>query len=142
MTKEETVKDVMTSDPVTLEASKSVKEAADLMRKKDIGDVVVLESNGELCGIVTDRDIVVRAVAKGDDPAKKVLGDICSKDVMTVKPDTPINEAVTIMRGKAIRRIPVVKNGTPVGIVSIGDLAVDRDPKSALADISAAPANT
>jgi CBS domain-containing protein len=110
------------------------------MRKADIGDVIVM-ANGQICGIVTDRDIVVRAVAEGWDPATTELADICSQDLTTVSPSDSIDRAVQLMRQKAVRRLPVVENGRAVGIVSIGDLALERDPQSALSDISAAPPN-
>ena len=69
------------------------------------------------------------------------MGDICSRDLTTVAPTDSLGHAVTLMRDKAVRRLPVVEGGSVVGIVSIGDLAVDRDRRSALADISAAPPN-
>jgi CBS domain-containing protein len=118
-----------------------LRDVARLMRDQQIGDVLVTQSDGKLCGIVTDRDIVIRAIADGMDLEKTSAGDICSEQVVTLEPDADIDEAVRLMRERAIRRIPVVRDEVPVGIVSIGDLAVDRDPDSALADISAAPPN-
>jgi CBS domain-containing protein len=112
------------------------------MRANDIGDVIVVDDNGKLTGIVTDRDIVVRVVAEGRDPRATRLGDIASRELTVLAPDDPVERAVELMRERAIRRLPVVEQGKPVGIVSIGDLALDRDPDSALADISAAPPNT
>jgi CBS domain-containing protein len=111
-----------------------------MMKDRDIGDVVVRQDDG-ICGIVTDRDIVVRAVAQGREPALVRLASICSDDVTSVKPDDPIDTAVALMRERALRRIPVVENGQPVGIVTMGDLALHRDPNSVLADVSAAPPN-
>jgi CBS domain-containing protein len=110
------------------------------MRDSNIGTVVVVD-NGKVGGIVTDRDIVVRAVAQGRDPATTKLRDISSHDLTMLSPMDTVEHAVQIMRQKAIRRLPVVENGKPVGIVSLGDLAVERDPDSALGNISAAPAN-
>ncbi len=136
------VRDVMTAEPLSLEATASVRDAAVAMRGAEIGDVIVLKDERSICGIVTDRDLVVRALAADKDPKKTTLAEICSQDVTTVSPETPIDEAVDLMRQKAIRRLPVVEGGHAVGIVSIGDLATQRDPKSALADISAAPPNT
>jgi CBS domain-containing protein len=83
----------------------------------------------------------VRAVADGIDPDECRVGDICSGGVTAVTPDQPVEEAIRIVREQAVRRVPVVENGTPVGILSIGDLAIERDEHSALAEISAAPAN-
>jgi CBS domain-containing protein len=132
--------DVMTPNPVALPGSASVHEAARTMRDQDIGDVIVVE-NHQVCGIVTDRDIVVRTVAEARDPAITTLADICSHVLTTVAPTDSVEQAVQLMREKAIRRLPVVEDGRPVGIVSLGDLAVERDPDSALGEISAAPPN-
>ena len=138
--KTQKISEVMTSNPVTMPATASTLEAARAMRDSNIGTVVVLD-NGKVCGIVTDRDIVVRAVAHGRDPATTKLTDICSHELTTLAPTDTVEHAVQIMREKAIRRLPVVENGKPVGIVSLGDLAMERDPDSALGNISAAPAN-
>jgi len=138
----ERIQDVMTTNPETLPESTTVREAAEAMRANDIGDVVVVDDNGKLSGILTDRDIVVRVVAEGRDPRTTRIGDIASRDLTAVSPEDPVDRAVQLMRDKAIRRLPAVDKGKPVGIVSIGDLALDRDPGSALADISAAPPNT
>ena len=135
-----TIMDVMTPRPTTLPASASVLEAANAMRDANIGDIVVTD-DGKICGIITDRDVVVRAIAERRDPAKTKLADICSQDLTTVSPTDSLDHAVQLMRQKAIRRLPVVENGRVVGIVSIGDLALERDPTSALSDISAAPSN-
>jgi CBS domain-containing protein len=132
--------DVMTPDPVALPGSATVHEAARAMRDQDIGDVIVVENN-QVCGIVTDRDIVVRTVAEARNPAATTLADICSHTLTTVAPTDSVEQAVRLMREKAIRRLPVVEDGRPVGIVSLGDLAVERDPDSALGEISAAPPN-
>jgi CBS domain-containing protein len=115
-------------------------EAACAMRDNDIGDVVVLD-NGRLCGILTDRDIVVRALATGCDPTLTSVGEVCSRALVTLAPDDSTGEAVRVMRERAIRRLPVEEDGRVVGIVTLGDVAVDADRRSALADISAAPPN-
>jgi CBS domain-containing protein len=135
------IRELMTPNPVALPGTASVREAARAMRDADIGDVIVIENN-QICGIVTDRDIVVRAVAEARDPATTTLADLCSHPLVTVTPTDSIEQAVQLMRSKAIRRVPVVEGGQAVGIVSLGDLAVERDPGSALGDISAAPPNT
>jgi CBS domain-containing protein len=134
------VRDVMTPKPVTLPATATVSDAAKAMRNSDIGAVVVHNKTG-LCGIVTDRDIVVRAVAEGKDPKSVRLEEICSNDITALSPDDSVDQAVKMMREKAIRRLPVVEEFTAVGIVSIGDLAQRLDQTSALADISAARPN-
>ncbi len=134
------IREVMTPNPITLPVTSLAIEAARAMRDSDIGDVIVLDGQ-TICGIVTDRDIVVRAVAEGLDPASTPLMEICSRELTTIAPHESVDKAVHLMREKAIRRLPVVENKRPVGIVSIGDLALERDPESALGNISAAPAN-
>ena len=134
------VRDVMTEDLVTMPASAPISDAAKRMRDADIGDVLVM-NDGTLCGLVTDRDIVVRAVAEGADPQFTKLNEICTHEVTTVGPDDAVEDVIRIMREKAVRRVPVVEGRRPVGIVSIGDLAIERDQESALADISAAEEN-
>jgi CBS domain-containing protein len=101
----------------------------------------VVEEEGRAAGILTDRDIVVRAIAEGRDPGSTTVGEVCSSDLTTLTPDQSIDDAVRLMREHDVRRLPVVQDGRPVGIVSLGDLAVELDPDSALADISAAPPN-
>ncbi|GAA2819575.1 CBS domain-containing protein [Nonomuraea rubra] len=134
-----TVADVMTSHPATVEADQPVSVAASLMRDNDTGAVIV-NDNGRMKGIVTDRDITVRVVADDRGPDTPVR-DACSPSVEAVGPDTSIDQAVQLMRTHAVRRLPVVEDGRAVGVVSLGDLAVERDPNSALADISAAEGN-
>jgi CBS domain-containing protein len=131
----------MTPNPVARPGTASVHEATRAMRDADLGDVIVIEHN-QVCGMVTDRDIVVRTVAEARDPATTTLADLCSHPFVTVTPTDRIEQAVQLMRSKAIRRVPVVEGGQPVGIVSLGDLAVERDPGSARGAISAAPPNT
>jgi len=124
-----------------MDARASVQEAAKAMLDDDIGDVIVCDGD-TVCGIVTDRDITIRTVAHGKDPAATKLGEICSEDLTSLSLGDTVDDAVRLMREKAIRRIPVLDDGKPVGVVSIGDLAIDLDADSALADISKAPANT
>ncbi|GAA2211588.1 CBS domain-containing protein [Nonomuraea monospora] len=134
-----TVADVMTSHPATVEADQPVSVAASLMRDNDTGAVIV-NDNGRIKGIVTDRDITVRVVADERGPDTPVR-EACSPSVEAVGPDTSIDQAVQLMRTHAVRRLPVVEDGRAVGVVSLGDLAMERDPNSALADISAAAGN-
>jgi CBS domain-containing protein len=136
-----TVRDVMTSDPVTVSTDSTLDEAARLMRDRDIGPVLVVDAD-RVKGIVTDRDIVVRVVAEGTDPASVTAGTICSTDVATISPDDSVDDAVQLMQQRNVRRLPVVEDGRPVGIVAMGDLAVEGElPESAMADISAARPN-
>jgi CBS domain-containing protein len=131
------VEEIMTRDPRTVNADDTIIEAARVMRDSDIGDVVVMDG-GQVSGIVTDRDIVVRGVAEGQDPESATVGDVCTTGVETIDPGSSVDDALRLMREHDIRRLPVVKNGRPVGIISLGDLAVEREPDSTLADISAA----
>lgn len=136
-----TVRDIMTWEPVSVPAEATLTEAARLMRDEDIGDVLVTRE-GELLGIITDRDIVVRAIADGVDPHAAPVEQCCSTDLVVVDADDQLGDVVAVVRDRAIRRIPVTEDGRLVGIISLGDLARHKDPESALADISAAPANS
>ena len=137
----QTVGQVMTRDPVSLPPSATLVEAALAMRGADTGDVV-MTIEGQARGIVTDRDIVIRGVAEGLPPAETTLADVASEQVVCLTADQSADEAVQLMRELAVRRLPVVdEEDRLVGIVSLGDLAQERDPDSVLADISAAPPN-
>jgi CBS domain-containing protein len=130
------VRDVMTKDVVTVDASTPIADAARRMRDDDIGNVLVTEGSS-LRGILTDRDITVRAVAEGSDTQRQTVGEIISGDLVTLTPDEDQHDAAQKMRAHSVRRLPVVEGNRPVGIVSIGDLAVSLEPETALADISA-----
>ena len=135
----DTIRDVMTEDPASVESDATVQDAAALMDKQDIGNVLVVD-DGEVTGIVTDRDIAVRVVAKGEGPDTKV-SEAATTDLESLSPDDSIDEAIKKMEDADVRRLPVVEDGKPVGIVSLGDLAKAKDQDSALADISAASPN-
>jgi len=130
----------MTRDPVMLKPGDTVLDAARIMRDHDIGTVLVSDKN-QLVGMLTDRDIVVRAVADKADVSAMKVDQIASKEITALAPEDPIDKAVKLMRSRAIRRFPVVKAGKPVGVLTIGDMAVELDSKSALADLSAADPN-
>ncbi len=134
------VREVMTKNPVTLEGSARVVEAAQAMREHNIGDIVV-RKNGKLCGILTDRDIALRVVGEGLDPKVTNVEAICSYELTTVSPEQSTSDAVRLMRKNAVRRLPVVEDSKVLGIVSLGDLAQALDRESALGEISAAPPN-
>jgi CBS domain-containing protein len=131
------IRDVMTSNPRTVSPEDTIQNAARIMRDEDTGVVPVVE-NGRAVGIVTDRDIVVRAVADGQ--LDRPIRDIVSGDVVTARPDMSTKEAAQLMSDHQVRRLPVVENERLVGIVSIGDLAVkegsDKRVGDALQDIS------
>ncbi|MDH6485265.1 CBS domain-containing protein [Streptomyces sp. SAI-127] len=135
------VSDIMTSAPVTVEPQTSVTAVAQIMRDQDLGAVLVTDGE-ELRGLVTDRDLVVRSLAEGGDPEQITVVGACSDDLVTVTPEDDLDHAIGLMREHSVRRIPVVDHGHPVGIVSLGDTAMERDPGSALGDISAARPNT
>ena len=134
----QTVRDVMTTQPMHVKESASLIDAARAMRDRDIGDLIVVRG-GEILGMVTDRDLVIRGLAEGHDPKTMTVGEICSTDVVTVEPDASVDKVIELMRAKAVRRIPVVDDGKPVGILSLGDLAMRKDKDSVLSDISEAP---
>jgi CBS domain-containing protein len=136
----QTVREVMTTDVASLQVDTTLVDAAKMMGDKDIGDVVVVEGE-RLIGLVTDRDIVVRAVAEGLSPDATTLGSIVSKDLVTVRPDDTVLDVARLMRDHAVRRVLVQDEQGLAGIVSIGDLAVDLDPDSVLGGISAAAPN-
>lgn len=134
------VREVMTEAPLAVGDGTSVAETARMMRTRGVGLVLVM--GGErLLGLVTDRDLVVRAAAEGGDPEAIPVRAACSEQLVTIGPDESLGRAVDLMRHGAVRRLPVVDGERPVGIVSLGDLAVERDPGSALGEISTARPN-
>jgi CBS domain-containing protein len=135
------VQDIMTKRLYTVPSDATLLEVARLMRDQRIGDVLVTNRDGTLRGIVTDRDIVVRADASTMPLDTTQVGEICTDGLVKLTPTASLDEAVKVMRQYAIRRVPVVREGQAVGIVSIGDLARYKDPDSALAQISSAAPN-
>jgi CBS domain-containing protein len=133
----EFVREVMTPGVVAVRPDASLVEAAQLMRAHDIGDVLVSGERSVL-GVLTDRDIALRAVADGVDPLTVSAHAVCTPNPVVIGPEDAVSAAVELMREHAIRRLPVIEDGHPVGMVSLGDLAVSEDPGSALAEISRA----
>ena len=132
------VRDVMSALPETVTPETSIKDAARIMADQGIGDVIIVEPDKErVIGIVTDRDIAIRAIAKGMGPSTKV-GDICSRDLIAVEPASTLLEALDLMKGLNVRRLPVVEGDRAIGVVSLGDLSNEAGAGPALADISAA----
>ena len=134
------VRDVMTADPVSITGATSLAEASRIMRDRDIGALIVLEKE-DVAGLITDRDIVVRAIADSRMPDETPVSDIVSDQLVTITPEDDLDRVVRTMREHALRRVPVLEGRRPVGIVSLGDLAVDRDPDSVLGEISASEPN-
>ena len=127
------VRDIMSAAPVCMAATESVTAAARAMKERRIGTVLVV-SGGRLEGLVTDRDITIRVLAENRDPATTCLGEICTGELAVLGPDDDIQHADRLVRERAVRRLPVIADGVPVGVVSIGDLALDRDERSAAPD--------
>jgi len=125
------VRDVMTSNPRTVSPNDSIQVAARIMREEDCGVVPVVE-NGRPVGIVTDRDIVIRAVADG--AGDKSVREIATTDLVFVKPDASTKDAEKLMSERQVRRLPVVENGRLIGIVSLGDIAVKEGKDSRTGD--------
>ncbi|MEU0054417.1 CBS domain-containing protein [Streptomyces sp. NPDC006184] len=131
------VREIMTTNPVAVAPDTPVCEVAARMRDEDIGAVLVCAGH-RLRGLVTDRDLTVRILAEGGDVTGRTVAEACSRELVTVAPDDDVDRAVWLMRGKALRRLPVVEDGCVVGIVALGDVAVEYDPESTLGVISAA----
>ena len=137
----QSIREIMTADPRTVASSATVAEAAREMRDGDIGSVVVVE-NGGVTGIITDRDIAVRVVAEGRDPDATRVSEAATMRPTTLTVDQTVEDAIRLVRDRDVRRIVVVQDGRPAGVVSLGDLAIERDTDSALADIASEPPNT
>ena len=118
------VRDAMTENPRSIGASTSVVEAARLMREQDIGSLPITDDE-ELVGMITDRDITTRVVAEAADPKMTSVGDVVSRDLISVEPDEDLEEAVQLMASHQVRRLPVVENGRLVGIVAQADVALN-----------------
>jgi CBS domain-containing protein len=134
------VADIMTENVIALPSSAPILEAARQMRDFDVG-VIVVKDGAKACGLVTDRDITVRVVAEGLDAATTPLSAVCTRNLAALSPEDGVDRAIELMRERAIRRAPVVFEERLIGIVSLGDLAIERDPNSVLGTISAAQPN-
>src|ERR671933_647070 len=127
----QSIREIMTADPRTVDSGATVAEAAREMRDGDVGSVVVVE-NGTVAGIVTDRDIAVRVVAQGLDPDATRVSEIATMRPVTLTVDQSVDDAIRLVREQDVRRIIVVQDDRAAGIVSLGDLAIERDTVSAL----------
>ena len=135
-----TIRQVMTSDPVKVPADQDLTAVARRMRDDDIGFVLVENDDG-VCGVLTDRDLTVRAIGEDRTPQQTKAGEICTTDLVTIDHDDPLGRAVELMTKHAVRRLAVTDDSKTIGVLSIGDLAIHMDPSSALAEISKAPSN-
>lgn len=132
------IRDIMTTRVVSVEPGSSVKDAALLMNKNNIGSVPVVE-NGAVKGMLTDRDIVLRCVAEGRDANSVKVSDICSNGTISVKSNQSLSDAVHVMSSEQVRRLPVVDNGKLVGMLSFADIAREKhgmEIAEAISDIS------
>ena len=145
MANQQHIRDVMTPNPQCVTETDSLRDVARIMKDQDTGVVPVVDGK-KIIGLVTDRDIVVRCIAEGKNPLEAKVNDVMTKSVRKVKEDATINEVLTMMSSAEIRRLPVVdRNDDLVGIVSIGDIAMEgkQDGKvgQAVEQISQAPPN-
>jgi CBS domain-containing protein len=134
------MRDIMSAAPVSMAATEPVSAAARAMKEHGIGAVLII-ADGRFSGLVTDRDIAVRVLAENRDPVTTRLGDICSTEPAVLGPDDDVEQAIRLVRQLAVRRIPVVQDGIAVGVVSVGDLALDKDRSAALSRVGAARPN-
>jgi CBS domain-containing protein len=139
------VRHAMTEAPKTLGPERTASDAAGLMAQFDFGAVPVTDGE-ELVGVITDRDLVVRVLANRQDPNTVKLDEILTRSVTTVTPDTELADARSLMEQEKVRRLPVVKRGALVGMLSLGDVAValssERQVGEALKEISESPSTT
>jgi CBS domain-containing protein len=134
------IRGFMTPYVVSVQIHDTLADAAHAMRQHDVGDGIVL--NGEqLFGILTDRDVIVRGIAEKYQPDVTEVKDIASEHVTSVSPEDYVDDAMQIMKDHAIRRLPVVENHRVIGIISLGDVVLQEEPETPLANISAAPPN-
>jgi CBS domain-containing protein len=132
------IRDVMTSNPTTCEPQASVVDAAKVMAQEDVGSIPTVEGD-RLVGVVTDRDIVIRVVAEGREPQSVTVGDVASRDLVTVSPDDDLDRALELMAENQVRRLPVVDGDKLVGIVAQRDVALqgaDRETGQVVEQIS------
>jgi CBS domain-containing protein len=128
-----TVEQLMTPYPIVVDAATPIAQCARLMDDRDIGALGVMDE-GRLVGVLTDRDIVIRAVARERDPAELTAGDVMSGDVVTVSNNSSVDEAERRMRQRAVRRLFIVADdGRPLGILTVDDLIALREPNSIMA---------
>lgn len=127
------VKDIMTKSVAYVNPSSTVIDAAKLMQQHNVGSIPVCDQGG-IVGIVTDRDIIVRNVASGKNPQQTAVRDVMTQNVLTVNPEMEMDEVTKIMSSSKIRRVPVVDHNNLVGIVALGDVAIDAKYDTEVAD--------
>lgn len=134
------VRDIMTNPAIHISPNESVEVAARTLTHHNIGILPVCGSDGKLCGLVTDRDLVIRCMASGRSPAQTTVREVMTSQVLSVQPDMETGVAAHLMGRQQVRRLPVVENGKLCGMLSLGDLAKREesvmDAADALTDIS------
>ena len=134
------VQEVMTQTVIRISAEESAAVAARTLTHYNIGALPVCGGDGRLCGVLTDRDIVTRCLAAGQQPEKTLVRSIMTNNVVSVRPDMDLGVAASLMAKRQVRRLPVVENGSLCGMISLGDLSRNEqsapDATDALAEIS------
>ena len=125
-----TVRDAMTPNVRSAAPTDSLADAAQTMKQEDVGSLPVVEDD-RLIGILTDRDIVLRAVAERVDPQSINVGEVASRDLVTVEPEQDLDEALALMARDRVRRLPVVEDGRLVGMLAQADVAIVAEEKKA-----------
>lgn len=134
------VKDIMTQPAIHIAPGESVEVAARTLTHYNIGALPVCTPDGKLCGMLTDRDVVIRCIAPGKEAAKTTVREIMSGKVESAQPDMDVGVAAHLMGRQQVRRLPVTENGKLCGMLTLGDLAKREDSimdaADALGDIS------
>ncbi|MGM7683611.1 CBS domain-containing protein [Cytobacillus sp. Hm23] len=137
------LRNIMTENVATVSSNQTIQEAAEIMKQNNVGSIPVVD-NGQICGIITDRDITLRSTAEGLNNSTSV-SQVMSKNLVSGTPEMTVEEAADVMAQNQIRRLPVVENNKLCGIVALGDLATnesfDNEAEEALSSISE-PSNT
>ena len=136
----QSLRDIMSDSVITIKESQTVQEAAELMSQYNIGSIPVVNNSGQLAGIITDRDITLRTTAQGENPQTPVSEVMTAQTIVQGTPDMDVHQAADLMAQQQIRRLPVVENGQVVGMVALGDIAVQdqfaNEAEEALQSIS------
>lgn len=136
-----TLREIMTERPRAVTADASISDVVEVMESEDIGAVPIVDPDGRLLAIVTDRDLALRVLGNGRNPSETAILDVASREPLTAAPDTPFDTALTMMAEHRVRRLPVIdENGTLVGIVSQADVALagkEKETGELLAELSA-----
>jgi CBS domain-containing protein len=122
----QSLRDIMTANVITIKETQTVQEAAALMSQNNIGAIPVVSNSGQMAGIITDRDITLRTTAQGENPQTPVSEVMTAQTIVQGSPDMDVHQAANLMAQQQIRRLPVVENGQVVGMVALGDLAVQN----------------